>query len=79
MWLTDPPYVLAPPQKSSTLSPGLWTKLTVALATQFTKTASAICKLIPRIIKVVKYGQIHRLDGGDNIQAWELVPLAADG
>jgi len=78
MWLTDPSYVLAPPQRSSTLPPGLWTKLTVALATQFTKTASAICKLIPRTIKIVKYGWICRLDGGNNIQAWELVPFAAD-
>jgi len=79
MWLIDPSYALTPPHRSSTLHPSLWTKFTVVLATWFMKTASAIRKLIPQTIKVVEYGQIRQSDGGDNIQAWELVPLAADG
>jgi hypothetical protein len=52
--------------------------LTAVLSTRLAKSASLIRKLIPKETHVVQYGRVQRLDGGDTIQARELIPLGAD-
>jgi hypothetical protein len=42
-------------------------------------TAAAIRKVIPKKLDVVEYGRLRRVDGGDRMQARELVSPIADG
>ena len=79
-WLNlDPLYALAPPKRlATTLSKPLWTTLTATLATCFETSIFIIRKLIPPKSLFVQYGRARQLDGGDIIQARELISLQTD-
>jgi hypothetical protein len=75
----DPLYVLNSPKPlAKTLSRPLWTTLTATLATRFEISVSVIRKIIPPQFPFVQYGRARQLDGGDIIQARELIPLQTD-
>ena len=77
--IPDPSFVLKPPRISATtLHASLWKTLTATLATRFNKPASLIRKLVPKDTRVIQYGRACRLDGGDSMQARELIPLSPD-
>lgn len=74
-FLLDPSYVLTPPvRRAVILSDGAWKMLTATLSTRFNISTSTIRMLIPKDTCVVQYGRVQRLDGGDTIQARELIP-----
>ncbi|KIL56887.1 hypothetical protein M378DRAFT_62534, partial [Amanita muscaria Koide BX008] len=74
-----PLYVLSSPKTTSVLPRELWLKLTATLGTRFSMKAADVRKLVPKQIEVTEYGRVRRLDGGDSMQARELVPLPMDG
>jgi hypothetical protein len=42
------------------------------------KSVAFVCKLIPKDTQVVEYGRAQRLEGGDSMQARDLVSLGSD-
>lgn len=75
----DPTYALLPPVKYSvTLSSSLWETVTATLSTRLNKRVSDIRKVLPRQTLFVQYGRACQLNGGDRMQARELVPLQSD-
>ncbi|KIL55903.1 hypothetical protein M378DRAFT_182111 [Amanita muscaria Koide BX008] len=75
----DPLYVPASPKTISVLPRELWLKFTATLATRFGMRATDVRKLVPKKLEVTEYGRVRQLDGGDTMQARELVPLGVDG
>lgn len=48
------------------------------LGTRFEVSAATIRKVLPKELKITEYGRVRKLDGGDNMQARELVALGKD-
>jgi hypothetical protein len=48
------------------------------LGTRFEVPASTIRKVLPKELQITEYGRVRRLNGGDNMQARELVALGVD-
>jgi hypothetical protein len=76
--LLDQGYILAPPKKTSILPHALWVKFTAVLGTRFEVPAATIRKALPKELQITEYGRVRQLDGGDTIQACELVAPGAD-
>jgi hypothetical protein len=70
--------MLTPPKKTSILPHVLWVKLTAVLGTRFQVSAATIRKVLPKELQITEYGRVRKLDGGDNMQARELVAAGTD-
>ena len=75
---TDPGFALTPKCINQTLCPGLWNSLVATLSTRFDKSTTIIKSLVPNSTQFVQYGRARWVEGGDSIQARELVSLGAD-
>jgi hypothetical protein len=56
----------------------LWKKFTAALTTRFNIPIKDIQAIIPDGLQVIEYGRMRRTDGGDRMQAYELVRRSGD-
>jgi len=75
----DSEFIRSPPVWTpSQLAKPLWLKLTAALATQFEVPVGHIRKLIPEDALVDQYDRVARVEGGDKMQARDLVKLTSE-
>jgi hypothetical protein len=69
---------LTSPKKASILPHVLRVKFTAVLGTRFQVSAAAIRRTLPKELQITEYGRVRKLDGGDNMQARELVAPGVD-
>jgi hypothetical protein len=69
---TDPTCVLLPPRNHNAIPPALVNKITISLSTRFDLP---VAKIRPYLRKATinQYGKVHRLDGGDTMNAASVV------
>lgn len=76
----DPTCVLLGPRRdhrTTPISPGMYLHILNCLTLWFKKTAAVVRKAIP-IERIVQWGKVQRLDGGDLMQTSELVRKQKD-
>lgn len=77
-YLIDPLYSLTSPRICAQLPVSIWRKTVSSLCTRFEVSASVIHKLLPADSLIVQYGRLSRLEGGDVMQARDLIPAKED-